>query len=150
MRVETVTVAVRRVRPEAAELPLPRYMTAGAAGMDLAADLDSELELPPGGRCLVPTGIAVALPEGFEAQIRPRSGLALEKGVVILNSPGTVDADYRGEIKLVVANLGSEPVVLHRGDRLAQMVVARVARVRWEEVKVLPASQRGEGGFGST
>jgi dUTP pyrophosphatase len=144
-----VKVVIRRL-PGAEDLPLPEYATPGAAGVDLRAAVDEELTLPPGSRCLVPTGIAIALPEGYEAQVRPRSGLALKYGVTLLNSPGTVDADYRGEIKVVVVNLGQEPFTVRRGDRIAQLVVQPVARVRWQEVAVLDSTERGDGGFGHT
>lgn len=118
--------------------------------MDLAADVDEDVVLAPLDRALVPTGIAVALPSGCEAQIRPRSGLAIKKGVTLLNSPGTIDSDYRGEIQLIIINLGRETVVIRRGERVAQMVVQRVCRVRWQEVQELPASKRQQGGFGHT
>ena len=138
------------MRPQAAPLALPAYMTEGSAGMDLCADIDNEVRLAPLERALIPTGIAVALPMGFEAQIRPRSGLALKQGLTMVNSPGTIDADYRGEIQLIAINLGREPVVIERGQRIAQMVVQRVVRARWQEVSELPASDRQEGGFGHT
>jgi dUTP pyrophosphatase len=125
-------------------------MTDGSAGMDLAADLEGDLVLKPLERTLIPTGIAVALPSGFEAQIRPRSGLAFKKGLTLLNSPGTIDSDYRGEIQLIAINLGQEPVVIRNGERVAQMVVQRVCKVQWEEVNELPPSRRNEGGFGHT
>ena len=144
-----VRVLVRRTEP-AADLPLPAYATAGSAGLDLRACIAAPVLLPPGGRALVGTGIAIALPAGFEAQIRPRSGLAAEHGVTLLNSPGTVDSDYRGEIRLVVVNLGTAPFTIRRGDRIGQMVVAKVGRVRLEEVSVLPATGRDAGGFGPT
>jgi len=147
---ESVKVAVTRVRPAAERLPLPRYMTPGAAGMDLVADIGEPVVLAPGARSLVPTGIAVELPSGFEAQIRPRSGLALRHGITLLNSPGTIDADYRGEIMVLVINLGDQPYTVHRGERIAQMVVAPVARATWHEVDDLAASRRGAGGFGHT
>lgn len=143
-----IRVPIRRVRERETPLPLPAYMTEGAAGMDLAADLDHDLILEPLKRALIPTGIVIALPEGFEAQIRPRSGLALKEGITLLNSPGTIDSDYRGEIQILAINLGDRPVVIRRGDRLAQMVVQRVFKVRWEEVSDLPPSRRGGGGFG--
>ena len=146
---EGVQIQIKRVRP-GSDLPLPAYMTAGSAGMDLTADLEKELVLTPLGRALIPTGIAVALPPGFEAQIRPRSGLALKAGVTLLNTPGTIDSDYRGEIQLLAINLGQEPVVIHRGERVAQMVVQRVCKARWQEVSELPPSKRQEGGFGHT
>jgi len=125
-------------------------MTAGAAGMDLCVDIEGELRLEPLERALVPTGIAIALPEGFEAQIRPRSGLAFKEGLTLVNSPGTIDSDYRGEIQLIAINLGSKPLVIRRGQRVAQMVIQRVARARWQEVEELPQSERQSGGFGHT
>ena len=125
-------------------------MSEGSAGLDLAADLDEDLILAPFERGLIPTGIAVALPLGFEAQIRPRSGLALREGLTLVNSPGTIDSDYRGEIQLIAINLGREPVVIRRGQRVAQMVVQRVCKARWDEVKELPPSSRQGGGFGHT
>jgi len=131
-------------------LGLPAYKTVGSAGADLAAALAAPLVLPPGGRALVPTGVAVALPEGFEAQVRPRSGLALERGVTVLNSPGTIDSDYRGEIGVILVNLGAEPVTIARGDRIAQLVVAPVRQASWQEVAALPPSARDARGFGST
>ena len=136
--------------PHGRDLPLPADATAGAAGCDLHAAVEAPLEIPPGGRALVPTGIAIALPEGAEAQVRPRSGLALRHGVTCLNSPGTIDADYRGEVGVILANLGEAPFVVARGMRIAQLVVAPVARVAWDEVAELPATLRGAGGFGST
>jgi dUTP pyrophosphatase len=131
-------------------IPLPGYASAGAAGMDLVAALEAPLTLGPGERAAVPTGIALALPEGYEAQIRPRSGLALKHGITVLNSPGTIDADYRGEIRVILANLGTEPVTLARGERVAQLVLAPVSRIAWAPVAVLPESGRGAHGFGST
>jgi dUTP pyrophosphatase len=136
--------------PHGSGLPVPAYATTSSAGVDLAAAVASEIALAPGERRAVPTGIAVALPEGYEGQIRPRSGLALTHGITILNSPGTIDADYRGEIQIILANLGSETVVLARGQRIAQLVVAPVSRVAFDKVAALPASGRGAGGFGST
>lgn len=129
---------------------LPAYATEQSAGMDLTAAVDEALVLEPGDRALIPTGLAIALPAGFEAQIRPRSGLALKYGVTVLNSPGTVDADYRGEVKVLLANLGKEPFTIERGMRIAQMVVARHCTVKWEMVEVLDETLRGVGGFGST
>jgi len=143
-------IAVKRMRPAADPLPLPQYMTAGAAGMDLLADVDEPEEIAPGARALIPTGIAVELPEGHEAQVRPRSGLALRHGVTLLNSPGTIDADYRGEIKVILINHGDQPFVIRRGDRIAQMVVAPVARAELRETTDLADSSRGAGGFGHT
>jgi len=139
-----------QVLPHGVGLPLPAYATLGSAGADLAAAIAAPLVLAPGGRALVPTGIALALPDGYEAQVRPRSGLALRHGVAVLNSPGTIDSDYRGEILVILANLGSEPVTVARGDRIAQLVVAPVQRAEWREVAALPASPRGAGGFGSS
>jgi len=144
-----LSVAVRRL-PGAAGLPLPAYATDASAGMDLHAAVKADLALAPGARALVPTGIAIALPEGHEGQVRPRSGLAARHGITVLNSPGTIDADYRGEVSVLLANLGEEAVTVSRGMRIAQLVVAPVARVAWREVECLPESERGEGGFGST
>ncbi len=143
-------VEVVRVRPGAAPLDLPRYMSPSAAGLDLLADVDGEVSLAPGERVLVPTGIAIALPQGHEAQVRPRSGLALRDGVTVLNAPGTIDADYRGEIQVLLVNLGRVQATVRRGERVAQLVVAPVTRITWREVAALPASTRGDGGFGST
>lgn len=147
---DEVHIQIRRVRPTSDLLPLPAYMTEGSAGMDLAADLERDVILVPLERVLIPTGIAVALPPGFEAQIRPRSSLALKKGITLLNSPGTIDSDYRGEVQLIAINLGKEPVVIRRGERVAQMVVQQVYKARWKEVSELPPSRRHEGGFGHT
>ncbi len=144
-----VRVALKRL-PEALDLPLPAYMSDHAAGADLCAAVDADLTLQPGGRALVPTGLSIALPPGFEAQVRPRSGLALRDGVTCLNTPGTIDADYRGPIGVILANLGSAPVTIRRGDRIAQLVVAPVSRAHFEVVDELPESVRGAGGFGST
>lgn len=145
----TVEVSIRRL-PDAEDLPLPGYATRDAAGMDLYAAVTETVELPPGERCLVPTGVAIALPEGYEAQVRPRSGLALKSGITLLNSPGTVDADYRGEIKVIMINLGKEPFTIRRGDRIAQLVVQAVAKVEWLETDALCETSRGDGGFGHT
>ena len=144
-----VPVAVRRL-PHGADLPLPAYSTEDAAGMDLVAAIDGELALAPGERALVPTGIALALPAGYEGQVRPRSGLALKYGVMVANSPGTIDADYRGEVQVILLNTGPAPFQVARGMRIAQLVVAPVARAAWIEVAELPESGRGAGGFGST
>jgi dUTP pyrophosphatase len=146
-------VRVRILRlPHGAGLPLPAYETAQAAGMDLRAAVpaDAPVILAPGARAAIPTGLAIALPAGFEAQVRPRSGLALKSGVTALNSPGTIDADYRGEIKVILINHGQENVVLNRGDRIAQMVFAPVTSAQWEEAESLDDTERGAGGFGST
>jgi dUTP pyrophosphatase len=136
--------------PHAADLPLPAYATPGSAGLDIVAAVPAPVELAPGERCAIPTGLAFALPEGFEAQLRPRSGLALRQGLTLLNSPGTVDADYRGEVQVILINLGRETVTIRRGDRIAQLIIAPVARIAWEEFALLPPSARGSGGFGST
>jgi dUTP pyrophosphatase len=144
-----IDVEVKRL-PHGADLPLPQYATADSAGLDLLAAVDADLVLQPGARALVPTGLAIALPPGYEAQVRPRSGLALRNGITLLNSPGTVDADYRGEVGVILINLGQEPFVVTRGMRIAQMVVAPVTRLAWREVADLPTSERGAGGFGST
>ena len=143
-------VPIVRVRDAAEPLPLPRYMTPDAAGMDLLADVQDDVVLAPGDRCLVPTGIAVAIPPAFEGQVRPRSGLAVRHGLTLLNAPGTIDADYRGEVQVLLVNLGREPIHIRRGDRIAQLVVAPVARVVWQETATLAESARGAGGFGST
>ena len=144
-----VTVSVTRL-PHGADLPLPEYATADSAGVDLLAAVAEDLILAPGARALVPTGLAIALPPGYEAQVRPRSGLALRDGVTVLNSPGTVDADYRGEVGVIIANLGDADFTVTRGMRIAQMVVAPVSRLEWAETDHLPESGRGAGGFGST
>ena len=144
-----VSVAVKRL-PHNADLPLPAYESAAAAGMDLPAAVEQELTLAPGERALVPTGFAIALPDGYEAQVRPRSGLAARNGITVLNTPGTVDADYRGEVKVILANLGNEDFTIERGMRIAQMVIAPVVQAVWQEADSLPETTRGEGGFGST
>ena len=144
-----VSVAVTRLAG-AESLDLPAYETEHAAGMDLAAAVAEPLTLAPGARALVPTGIAIALPEGFEAQIRPRSGLAARHGLTVLNAPGTIDADYRGEIQVILMNAGEADFEIERGDRIAQLVVAPVVRPVWVEVDSLDATERGEGGFGHT
>jgi dUTP pyrophosphatase len=148
---ETPLIAVTRL-PHAKGLPLPEYATAGAAGMDLrcAAPADTPIVLAPGERADAPTGLCMAIPPGFEAQVRPRSGLALRDGVTCLNTPGTIDADYRGEVKVILINLGQKPVTVRRGDRIAQLVVAPVVQAAWTEVDDLDATGRGKGGFGST
>ena len=130
--------------------PLPQYATGLSAGMDLRANLESPIILKPLQRCLVPTGIFMALPEGFEAQVRPRSGLAIKKGIGVLNSPGTIDADYRGEVCVILVNLSSEDFVIEDGERIAQMVIARYEQADWQEVDVLDETERGSGGFGHT
>lgn len=130
--------------------PLPRYATPQSAGMDICAYLSEPIELQPGARCLIPTGLYIELPAGYEAQIRPRSGWALKSGITVLNSPGTIDADYRGEIGIILINHGQESVQISSGDRIAQMVIARYATADWLETDTLSASERGEGGFGHT
>ena len=144
-----LAVAVRRLA-HGAHLPLPAYATANSAGLDLQAAITAPLCLEPNSRLLIPTGIAIALPADHEAQVRPRSGLALRHGVTVLNSPGTIDADYRGEIQVLLINVGSESFTVEPGIRIAQMVFAPVARARWQEVSELPSSGRGTDGFGST
>lgn len=147
---EQLRIEIKRIRPGANQLDLPTYMTDGAAGMDICADIDHDRTLAPLERDLISTGIAIALPPGFEAQIRPRSGLALREGLTILNTPGTIDSDYRGEIQLIAINLGREPIVIRRGQRIAQVIIQRVVRAEWLEVQELPASARESGGFGHT
>jgi dUTP pyrophosphatase len=148
---ERVEVRITRL-PHGADLPLPEYQSALAAGLDLLAAVpaDAPLELAPGARALVPTGIAIALPPGFEAQVRPRSGLAARHGISVLNTPGTVDADYRGELQVILVNLGAEPFVVSRGMRIAQLIVAPVQRIKLVEVDALDSTVRAQGGFGST
>lgn len=144
-----VEIAVTRL-PHNTDLPLPAYETAQSAGMDLAAAIDTPVRLAPGERAMVPTGLAIALPAGYEAQVRPRSGLAAKNGVTVLNTPGTVDADYRGEVKVILINLGPDPFEIERGMRIAQMVIAPVTQARFTEVETLTETARGAGGFGST
>jgi dUTP pyrophosphatase len=146
---QNVRVALQRL-PQGEGLPVPGYMSAHAAGADLCAAVREQLTLLPGARALVPTGFSIALPPGYEAQVRPRSGLAIRSGITCLNSPGPIDADYRGEVGVVLANFGTEPFVIRRGDRIAQIVVAPVSRASFEIVDELPPTQRGDGGFGST
>ncbi len=146
---ESVLIAVTRL-DHGADLPLPAYATADSAGCDLLAAVDAPVTLTPGERRLIPTGLAIALPAGFEAQVRPRSGLALKHGVTVLNAPGTIDADYRGEVGVVLINHGQEPFTVERGMRIAQMVVHAVHQVAWTETDTLPETSRGAGGYGST
>jgi dUTP pyrophosphatase len=148
---ERVEVRITRL-PHGADLPLPEYQSVLAAGLDLLAAVpaDAPLELAPGARALVPIGIAIALPPGFEAQVRPRSGLAARHGITVLNTPGTVDADYRGELQVILVNLGAEPFVVSRGMRIAQLIVAPVQRIKLVEVDALDSTVRAQGGFGST
>lgn len=145
----SVSVAVTRL-PHGADLDLPSYETDDAAGMDLRAAVSEDMQIAPGERALVPTGLAIALPSGYEAQIRPRSGLALKQGISLVNSPGTIDADYRGEIGVIVINHGAETFTVSRGLRIAQMVIAPVIQASWTEVSDLSETARGAGGFGST
>lgn len=144
-----VDVLIERL-PEAHDLPLPAYATAGSVGMDIFAATTQKITLQPGARVLVPTGIRIAVPDGYEAQIRPRSGLAIKHGLALVNSPGTIDSDYRGQVQVVIINLGSEAIVIRRGDRIAQMVICPVIRARLVESTGLPETTRGEGGFGHT
>jgi len=146
-----VKIQVKRLREDSGEpIPLPRYMTEHSAGMDLFADVESEVVLQPGERRLIPTGIALAIPPGYEGQVRPRSGLALRQGVSLVNTPGTIDADYRGEVGVLLINLGQEPFRLKRGDRIAQLVIAPVCRAELELTDELEVTFRNDGGFGHT
>jgi dUTP pyrophosphatase len=144
-----VRVRIQRLA-SARDLPLPSPGSPGSAGLDLRAAVTEDLELPPGGRALVPTGLLLEIPPGWEGQVRPRSGLALRHGIGVVNAPGTIDSDYRGEVGVILINLGDQPFRLQRGDRIAQLVLAPVERVEWEEADSLENSQRGPGGFGST
>ncbi|MBO6855419.1 dUTP diphosphatase [Roseibium sp.] len=144
-----VTLELKRLE-HGRDLPLPAYQSVLAAGLDLLAAVDGKITLAPSARALVPTGLAMALPAGFEAQVRPRSGLAAKHGVTVLNTPGTIDADYRGEVKVILINLGDDPFEISRGDRIAQMVIAPVLQADIVEVEVLSETERGSGGFGST
>ncbi|MEI6125432.1 MAG: dUTP diphosphatase [Pseudomonadota bacterium] len=146
---EKIAIQIKR-SPGCEDIPLPQYMTSHAAGMDMCAAVDSEVILLPGKRALIPTGISIALPHGFEAQIRPRSGLAVKYGIGLLNSPGTIDADYRGEIKIIMVNHGDTAFHIQRGDRIAQMVIHSVVQSTWTAVEALPETERNEGGFGHT
>ena len=148
---KTPTLKIIRVRPEKdADLPLPRYMTPQSAGMDICAAVESDITVAPRQIILIPTGFAIALPRGFEAQIRPRSGLAVKHGIGLINSPGTIDADYRGEILVAVINLGKAPYTFHRGDRIAQMVINRIYQTRLSLEETLDETGRNTGGFGHT
>ncbi len=149
MTIPAIKVALMPL-PHAVGLPLPKYETSLSAGMDLSAALEEAIELGAGDRALIPTGLAISLPEGYEAQVRPRSGLAIKHGVTVLNTPGTIDADYRGEIKVILINHGKEPFTIERGMRIAQMVVEKHEHIEWEVVKSLDETNRGAGGFGST
>jgi len=145
----TTVIEIHRL-PHAEDLPLPEYASGGAAGVDLRAAVNEEVWMASGKTKAIPTGLQIALPEGFEAQVRPRSGLALKHSIGVLNSPGTIDSDYRGEIKVIITNFGPEPFVIKRGDRIAQMVVTRYERIEWSPVENLSETVRGEGGFGHT
>ena len=148
---EEVKVQIKRVREDAdSDVPLPRYMTEHSAGMDLYAAVDKDVFIKPGERKLIPTGVAIAIPKGFEAQIRPRSGMAFRNGISLVNSPGTIDADYRGEIGVLLINFGTEPFAIKRGDRIAQMVINRVCRASLELTQELDTTERDSGGFGHT
>jgi len=146
---ERIRIRIRRL-PGNEDIPLPRYMTARSSGMDIHAAVEGETVLPPGEIKAIPSGFAVSIPEGYEAQIRPRSGLAVKSGITLINAPGTVDADFRGEIRILLINLGRDPHIVRRGDRIAQMIIQPVCRVKWEEVESLDPTRRGEGGFGHT
>ena len=144
-----IKIMIKR-KKTAEDLPLPRYMSSGSAGMDLYAAVDETTEIAPGGFGLIPTGIHLQLPAGYEGQLRPRSGLAAKHGVTVLNTPGTIDSDYRGEIKVILINLGREPFVIKRGDRIAQLIISRYERVKLVPTECLEVSERGSGGFGHT
>lgn len=146
---QKINVFIKKL-PQARDLPLPEYMSANASGVDLLAAIEEDISISPGDRKLIPAGISLALPSGFEGQIRPRSGLALKNGLTVLNSPGTIDADYRGEIKVILINLGPEAYKIRRGERIAQLVIQALPEVILTEVEELPATERGEGGFGHT
>ena len=145
----TVEISIRRL-PHAEGLQLPAYATDGAAGADLCAAVDEELIIRPGERAAVPTGLVLEIPDGHEGQVRPRSGLAIRVGLTIVNAPGTIDSDYRGELKVLMINLGSDPVSINRGERIAQLLIAPVTRASFVESEALSVSERGDGGFGST
>jgi dUTP pyrophosphatase len=143
-------IKIARLDPSSDDIPLPKYVTPGAAGVDVCAAVGKRVVIPPGKTVLIPTGFSIELPAGLEAQIRPRSGLAIKHNVGLLNSPGTIDSDYRGEIKIVMTNFGKKNFIVERGDRIAQMIIARYVRANWKEVKRLNRSKRGDGGFGHT
>lgn len=149
MMMDDIILYVKK-KDASGDLPMPAYMSSQAAGMDLTADIEGSIILEPGKFKIIPTGIAVTIPYGYEAQVRPRSGLALKYGITVLNSPGTIDADYRGEVCVILINLGEKPFEIKRGDRIAQMVVSKIELVKLVEVETLPDSQRGAAGFGST
>ena len=147
---ENLKIKIARIDGLSNDIPLPTYATNGSAGMDICAAVANELVVRPGETVLVPTGFTIELPQGYEAQIRPRSGLAIKHQIGIMNSPGTIDSDYRGEIRIILTNFGKEDFIIRRGDRIAQMVIARYQRIIWEETDTLAASERGAGGFGHT
>ena len=147
---ESLCVRILRIHPEQTDIPLPKYATGGSAGMDICAAVEKDVEIQPGETSLIPSGFIIELPEGHEAQVRPRSGLAVKHNIGILNSPGTIDSDYRGEVKIILTNFGTTPFLIHRGDRIAQMIVAKYERVEWKESSSLADSERGDGGFGHT
>ncbi len=144
------TVQIARLDDKFDDLPLPHYASEGSAGMDVYAAISEDISLSPNCTALIPTGLAIALPNGYECQVRSRSGLAAKYGVFTLNAPGTVDSDYRGEIKVILSNFGNEPFIIKRGDRIAQLVIAKYEKIDWYETKELDKTERGEGGFGST
>ncbi len=147
---EHITVKITRVAEGSEDIPLPQYATGGSAGMDLCAAVAGDVTIAPGETILVPTGFAIELPEGYEAQVRPRSGLAIRNQIGLLNAPGTIDSDYLGEIKVILTNFGPAPFIVRRGDRIAQLIIGRYSRVEWSEVGELNSTHRGAGGFGHT
>lgn len=150
MIAETLHARILRINPERVDISLPTYATEGSAGMDICAAVEEDVEIQPGDTVLIPTGFIIELPQGYEAQVRPRSGLAIKHSIGILNSPGTIDSDYRGEVKVILTNFGTKPYSIRRGDRIAQMIVAKYERILWNEATSLAESVRGEGGFGHT
>lgn len=145
-----MNISIKRINEEFASIPLPQYATEGSAGMDVYATVDKPVEIAPGSIAMVPTNLSIALPKGYECQVRSRSGLAAKNGIFALNAPGTIDSDYRGEIKVILANFGKEPFVIQTGDRIAQLVIAQYESIKWNEVNSLDETARGDGGFGST
>ena len=145
-----LSVKILRLHPEKTDIPLPAYATEGSSGMDIHAAVEDEVVLTPGETGLIPTGFTIEIPAGYEAQIRPRSGLAIKHNIGVLNSPGTIDADYRGEVKIILTNFGHIPFTVRRGDRIAQMVICPVVRIAWDEVRTVQKTDRGAGGFGHT
>jgi dUTP pyrophosphatase len=145
-----IKIRIARVNSEVKDIPLPSYTTSGSSGMDIYADVKTETVIKKGGTSLIPTGFYIEVPPGYEAQVRPRSGMALKYGISVLNTPGTIDSDYRGEVKVILTNFGNEDYLIRRGDRIAQMVIAPVVQAEWENVESLDQTQRGAGGFGHT